>query len=224
MVRSTLKPKTIFFDFDGTLIDISERYYEVYRVIAKEYVGDNILPREEYWKKRCSGMSFIKLMGDIHKVSDKIYLGGQYRLLIEQPQFLRLDHKFKGIDSVLAKLAVESNIVLVCLRHNHDTLCWQLQQLQLNNLFDGVLSDADDGHSAHATKRRLIENSLFKSEIKYMVGDTEVDIEAGRAAGCITIAIASGIRRKGYLMDFGPDYLINNIFELPAIVNVFKIN
>lgn len=222
MAHSTLKSKTIFFDFDGTIIDISERYYEVYKAIAKDYVGENILPMEEYWKKRCLGMSFVKVMEDIHKVFNEMYLREQYRSLIEQHSFLSLDRKFKEVDGVLAKLKVESNIVLVSLRHNHDNLCRQLQQLKVDNIFDEVLTGSDNNYSAQATKRRLIENSLFRSEIKYAVGDTEVDIEAGRAAGCITVAVTSGIRQQKYLMDFNPNYIINNILKLPDIVNLIK--
>src|SRR3990172_4945100 len=84
--------------------------------------------------------------------------------------------------------------------------------------FDGVLSDIDGGFDAKKTKQKLIENSPFNSEIKYIVGDTEVDIESGRAAGCITIAVCFGMRQREYLDGFSPDHIIDSISELPDIV------
>jgi len=47
-----------------------------------------------------------------------------------------------------------------------------------------------------------------------MVGDSHVDVEAGRAAGVRTIGILSNIGDQAALRAAGPDYLIHNFSEL----------
>lgn len=218
MIQSKVKPKTIFLDFDGTVIDVSARHYEVYRAVIKKYTSKNILSKNRYWEKRCSGMSFVKVIQETHKLSDDSYSERRYIELIEMPRFLNLDRKFKGVKSVLKRLKAHGNVVLVTLRHNRKNLNRQLKQVGLDRAFDQVLSDTGGGFGAKETKQKLIENSPFKSEIKYIVGDTEVDIESGRAAGCITIAVCSGMRQREYLNSFSPDHIIDSILELPDVI------
>lgn len=205
-------------DFDGTIIDVSARHYKVYKIVTKKNVNKNLLSKNRYWEKRCSGMSFVKVIRETHKLSDDSYSERRYAELIEMPRFLNLDRKFKGVKSVLKRLRVHANVVLVTLRHNRKNLNRQLKQLGLDRAFDQVLSDTDSGFDAKKTKQKLIENSPFNSEIKYIVGDTEVDIESGRAAGCITIAVCSGMRQREYLDGFSPAHIIDSISELPDIV------
>lgn len=219
MLQSRFRPNTIFIDLDGTIIDISDRHYEVYKSVAGQFITKNMLSKNEYWKKRCSGMSFVKVVQEAHGISNAASLERRYLSLIEQPRFLNLDHKFEGAGDIIEKLKNNCNIVLVTLRHNRRNLYWQLRQLNLDKIFDEILSGCNTGSDAKVIKERLIKNSLFKFATKYMVGDTEVDIQSGRAAGCITIAVCSGIRKCGYLKKSFPDYLINNIFELPDIIN-----
>ena len=49
-----------------------------------------------------------------------------------------------------------------------------------------------------------------------MVGDSPVDVQAGRAAGVITCGISGGFRGRGELEAAGCDLLIENFSELPG--------
>jgi hypothetical protein len=51
-----------------------------------------------------------------------------------------------------------------------------------------------------------------------MVGDTEADVGAGRLTGVRTVAVLSGIRNRDLLLRAGPDFLLEDIRELPLIV------
>jgi phosphoglycolate phosphatase len=51
-----------------------------------------------------------------------------------------------------------------------------------------------------------------------MVGDSPVDIEAGKAAGTFTCGVAGGFRSKEQLEAAGCDLLIDDLLELPAII------
>ena len=50
-----------------------------------------------------------------------------------------------------------------------------------------------------------------------IVGDSDVDIECGKAAGLLTCAVSYGFRDRSELADLKPDYLIDRLDELPRL-------
>lgn len=51
------------------------------------------------------------------------------------------------------------------------------------------------------------------------IGDTPVDIEEGRNAGCcIVIAMTTGVTTRDILEDARPSYVLNHLSEIPAIL------
>lgn len=51
------------------------------------------------------------------------------------------------------------------------------------------------------------------------VGDTELDIKEGRNAGCgLVIAVTTGAYSLSQLLPYSPDYIINSLLELPALI------
>jgi phosphoglycolate phosphatase len=52
-----------------------------------------------------------------------------------------------------------------------------------------------------------------------VVGDMEVDLEFGRAAGCRVVLIPGGSRSREDLQDLGADALLSDIRELPAWID-----
>ena len=51
------------------------------------------------------------------------------------------------------------------------------------------------------------------------VGDTKADIEEGRNAGCgLVVAITTGSYKKKQLQKFHPDYIIDSLQQLPALI------
>lgn len=53
-----------------------------------------------------------------------------------------------------------------------------------------------------------------------IVGDSDFDIEAGRAAGVRTVAVSYGFRKTGLLKD--ADFIIDSITELPSRLEIFS--
>ncbi|MEI9912070.1 MAG: HAD hydrolase-like protein [Bacteroidota bacterium] len=51
------------------------------------------------------------------------------------------------------------------------------------------------------------------------IGDTEVDVNEGRNAGCaIVVAVTTGAFTRSQLEPYAPDHIINNLSELPALI------
>jgi pyrophosphatase PpaX len=51
-----------------------------------------------------------------------------------------------------------------------------------------------------------------------LVGDSQADIIAGRAAGMITLAITSGVAGEDLLSQEHPAAIINSLSELPSLI------
>ena len=52
------------------------------------------------------------------------------------------------------------------------------------------------------------------------VGDTEVDILEGRLAGCgLVVSVSTGAYSRRQLLSYNPDAVIDDISELPLILN-----
>ena len=66
-------------------------------------------------------------------------------------------------------------------------------------------------------------DQLNITEVNHVVkvGDTEVDIEEGRNAGCgLVISVTTGAYSREELGKFYPDHIIGSLEELPAILNL----
>ena len=50
-----------------------------------------------------------------------------------------------------------------------------------------------------------------------MVGDSAIDIEAGKNAGVTTCGVLGGFRPKEELQAAGSDFIVNNLLELADI-------
>jgi phosphoglycolate phosphatase len=51
-----------------------------------------------------------------------------------------------------------------------------------------------------------------------IVGDSTVDVKAGKAAGSKTVAVLSGLYSREELAQANPDFIIEKITELPRII------
>lgn len=87
---------------------------------------------------------------------------------------------------------------------------------------DAIISSDEVPHGRpHPYMIRQLMKTLDvkKAENIAKVGDTQVDIEEGRNAGCgLVISIASGAYSKYELQKHGPDNIIEDLAELPAFI------
>ena len=81
---------------------------------------------------------------------------------------------------------------------------------------DGPLKPAPDGIL------RLCRELAARAEDSFMVGDGPQDIGAGRAAGCVTVAVLGGFHDEAKLRALAPDYLLRTLHELPAVVTAHR--
>lgn len=68
---------------------------------------------------------------------------------------------------------------------------------------------------------KLINKKLHHARHGYFVGDTIVDMQAGRNAGCKTIFVLSGREDRRHMRGWGrirPNYIVKNLLEATEII------
>jgi phosphoglycolate phosphatase-like HAD superfamily hydrolase len=211
----------IFFDLDGPLLDVSERYQILHRDLL-EAMGAAPLAPHVYWQRkrwRCPEAAILAALG----VSELEPSYSRQRLeLIETDSYLAHDRLWPWTRPVLTTLTARYTLVLVTVRSNREALERQLTRVDLRRFFKAVLSEpATD--PVDAQKSRLIRHYLSEQDLpsreSWIIGDTEADIGAGRLLELTTVAVRCGIRDEEWLARMNPTYLIDDIRALPTLMS-----
>ncbi|OGU80496.1 MAG: hypothetical protein A2W11_13970 [Ignavibacteria bacterium RBG_16_35_7] len=205
----------IFWDLDGPILDVSEKYYRVYYDILSEH-NCSQLDKDEYWQLKRQRIPTNEIL---NYTKCKITLNKFHELWlnkIETPGYVKYDILQKGAFELLKKLHLRESMVLVTLRKSREILEKQLMDLNLSIFFKDVLSSGDERRPKWKVKYNLI-NEYLNGEIgdkNIIIGDTETDIITGNELGLKTIAVLNGIRTTELLTILNPDFICNSVEDL----------
>ena len=124
--------------------------------------------------------------------------------------FLQL--KEKGIKVVL-NTGFSRNIA--------DVIVSRLQWKERGLIDDYIASDeVEAGRPQPFMIQTLMERAgITDAKEVIKIGDTEVDVNEGRNAGCsLVIAVTTGAFTKEQLEEYHPDYIIDDLSQLPALI------
>lgn len=223
---------TVFCDFDGPIMDVSDRYYEVYRfailsVSALYQTQGNTLPvqmlsKEQFWQMKQEHIPDCEIARQSGLCQEQEYIFFQkVRQIVNKPALLQHDQLQAGTQSALSLLCSQGfRLVLVTLRHQ-DQVAQILQHNGLACLFSRIYGTQDD-HAAYSNhielKTQLLTKALAEhynpgrqTDSAWMIGDTEADILAGQSLGISTIALTCGIRSHSYLEKLKPTQIHSNL-------------
>ena len=209
----------IFFDLDGPLLDVSEKYYQVYLNILFEN-GFECISKTKYWENKRNKVKENITLSE----SNAFDFYEKYKKIrferIETLEYLKYDLLQKNVKDVLEQVKKKRELHLVTLRHDRNNLLVELETMGLKNYFQSILSSGEDIEPKWMIKYKLIKENFSDSFSKedFFIGDTETDIQAGKNLGMTTITVLSGIRSKEHLKKQNPDYIINGVWELGSII------
>ncbi len=69
-------------------------------------------------------------------------------------------------------------------------------------------------------KDHIEENTKIKDT--FVIGDTPYDINHGKAAGTITVGVATGSYSREQLQEHNPDHLFDDLNNLETVLEIFE--
>ena len=218
--------KGVIFDLDGTLIDSLETYCMAFNRIVERYGLKPIDIREI--------SDFLNQFISLEQLLEKLYpsLGPdeiQDFMLEMRKEFIALaKHHITlkpGAREVLISLKDKGMKIGVATgRMSRGDGKWrELKNLGINRLVDTVVT-------AGETKPKPDPASLIKCAKQLelsldeciFVGDSTVDVIAGKNAGVKVIAIPSGVASREQLSEEKPDFFIDSLSNLPAQIEAIS--
>lgn len=183
----------IFIDLDGPILDGKLKHYNCYKDIIKD--KGMPLDIDDYWIMKRNKISRKILLEKSQYIGLYDEFFTQWLENIEEKKYLGYDCLKPVVKETL--LSWKNNntdkIVLVTMRNNRDSLMWQLNKLEIINLFDDVISCKSENNEKYEYVKHLkFRNAVF-------IGDTEEDIKTAKKLNIQSIGILNGLREKKYL-------------------------
>jgi phosphoglycolate phosphatase len=222
----------ICLDFDGTLNDVSTRYYKTYQIAlhtvqslchGAEISSKNpMLTKAQFWRMKQSRVSDteIAMRSGIDSLDIETFLAC-IRKTVDHPSLTHYDHPLPGSTQALCQLKQEgTRLILVTLRPQPQ-ITQLLDQYGWGDFFDAV-------YGAQAGAEKPQDPIQFKTDLlikalpsqgkaaqytTWMIGDTEADIISGHSLGLSTVALTSGIRSQSFLRRLNPTQIHPNILS-----------
>jgi len=225
--------KRIFTDFDGPIMDVSERYYQVYLYcIDKIRKPDQIvttLSKSEFWELKRSQVpekEIAKLSGFADEPQSIAFAHLRRATVHTDPYF---DHDRLIATAIIAlEKAQQSGIDLaVMTMRRRRELEPVLDKYNLRRFFssDRIFCLDDDYIKTVDTqdKPKLMKNAqanLPAVQQQWMIGDTEADIIAAQTYDIPVIGVLSGIRNQTQLEKYKPNQILPNLLSsITTILN-----
>jgi phosphoglycolate phosphatase-like HAD superfamily hydrolase len=213
-------------DFDGPIMDLSERYYQVYQVCLAQVQtkgvapgGQSRLSKAEFWQLKRDQTPEPEI-GRLSGLDESQALAfaqcrGQYA---HTHPYFDYDRLVPGAVTALEYLHSQGVDVVVMTLRRESELNFALQQYNLEHLFEQerrfCLGDDYLKTNDVADKSCLMQQAVQQlpvCEQTWMVGDTEADILAARSQGIPVIAVLSGIRNLSQIQVHDPDWIVPDL-------------
>jgi len=201
----------VFIDLDGTLIDTSERHYRVF-IEALACLGKKTaICKYDFWEQKRNGLSTLEIYSRIYGKEREKELLSIWLDNIEKEKYLEYDRIFDDALMALDFLHQRAKLVLITLRNNREGLDWELERMNLMQYFsECIVGNPTDKSGKIELLNDRISGTIDKERC-LIIGDSEIDIKAGKQVGITTIAISRGIRSYSFLQRLGPERLLRNL-------------
>jgi HAD superfamily hydrolase (TIGR01509 family) len=217
MKNAKLKVKGIMFDLDGTILDTKPAYVEAAKITFRSMgqtipENDVLLQIPKRLEQKQSIADIVKM--DTQKFLD-LYLKTFYRIAKNETKPVPCVSETLNLLSQKAKLAVITMRFMP-----KETIFEELRQYQLDGYFAHIVT-ALDTRKPKPSPEALIK-AVEAMDVQMcdcmIVGDSVVDVKAGKAAGAKTVAVLTGLYSRAELSKAGPNFIVNDISKVPELV------
>ena len=225
MAKRRLKVKALLLDLDGTLVDSSEALKEAGRAgfiaIGLSGVNDEKIAFEVA-RRLEQDLPIDDLFSEFHvakEVEERFlpaYLTAYYSAVISRSK------PFPKAKRTLQTLSQRFPLALITLRYVvREQILDELDHLGLAKFFRAVVTTLDVEKPKPFPDALLVAAKKLRVPIGEcaIVGDSIIDIQAGKAAGAKTIAVLTGLFGRAELEAQEPDLVIDDLTRLPMSVS-----
>ena len=215
----------IITDFDGPIMDLSDRYYHVYQLclsqIREPDQSIRMLTKNEFWAYKRAKVSEQQVGIESGLTEFQAEKFKQIRdRTAHQIQHLSLDLVIPGAISALEQIqSSKAELIVMTLRRTCE-LNAAFEQYGLDRFFPidrrYCLGDDYQKQGDIKDKTQLMTQALaaLKPDPNtWMIGDTETDIIAAQTHGIKVIGVLSGIRDLDRLEQYQPDKIVDNLAD-----------
>jgi phosphoglycolate phosphatase-like HAD superfamily hydrolase len=212
-------------DFDGPIIDVSERYYRVYQYCLEQTKSPtqsvNRLTKDEFWQLKRSQVP-ERQIGTISGLNPEraAAFARLRKETVHGMSYLKYDRPVEGAIASLARIEeLGFDLVVMTMRREREFNA-AIEKYDLGRFFptarryhlsDDYLKTKDIEDKPKLMARALQE--LPPAADIWMVGDTEADLIAAKIHQIKAIGVLSGIRNRSRLEIHQPDAIVNNLAE-----------
>ena len=225
-----LSVDAVMFDLDGTLIDTVPIYYEIIDIVFAE-LGVPAVSRETLMEAMDDGDFDWNYVLPDHMKNRKIELTEKARGIVDEiapPMFHKKIKLIPGTDDFFKEIAITGIKIGLVTSTPAQMMAIKMIPLSKAGLEKQleVIVTADDVRSKKPSAEPLVQCSqklgVPPKKCVY-VGDTRVDIRAGKAAGMKTVGVLTGFDDYEALKKERPDAIIDSIAQLDGVIDIHYI-
>lgn len=220
-----MKFSYLIFDFDGTLANTTGAIIHAYRTT---YAAMGLpIPTDEQIR---SYIGLVMKEVFLRTVKGATLEDAEKAVAIYRAEFARmtpvLTTTFPGVIPALTILQNMGYRMSIATSRSHTTLEDMVRDLGLEQFFELTIGSEDvvNHKPAPDTVNLILDKlSLNPSEV-LVIGDASYDIQMAHSAGCKACGITWGNQSREQLLATSPEYLIDNLSQLIAILGISILN
>ncbi|MGH8476633.1 MAG: phosphoglycolate phosphatase [Methylococcales bacterium] len=214
----------IVMDLDGTLVDSApDLIYATQRML--EELGRDPVEGEQIRAWVGNGVNVLvkrALTGSMQTEESPAGYNQAYRIFADlyAANLSQLSRVYPGVIEGLEALR-EQAFKLACMTNKHSRFTGSLlEQIGLAHYFQSVVcGDTYAERKPHPLPLlKTAEQFNIIPSRSVMVGDSKNDVQAGKAAGFLSVCVPYGYRIAGPIEELGADYVIDSLAELPSLL------
>ena len=219
MSLDLLRIKALCFDVDGTLSDTDDLYVQkVLRFFPRFLFKDPLHSARRF-------IMWIEAPGNaLLGLADTLGIDDEMIAIIN---WLSLHRKYSskkfllvpGVDETLKQLHGRYPMAIVSARDENGTMAF-LKQFDLVKYFDVIVTGLSAEHTKPYPDPVLLaaRKMNVSPENCLMIGDTTVDIRAGKSAGAQTVGVLCGFGEEPELIKMGADLILQDTTKLVDVL------
>jgi thymidine kinase len=209
--------KTIIFDLDGVLLDSREANFRAFRVVHDALSSKTDFTMDKFLEWYTP--NYFELFGKMEIPESEWMRAGQiwrqHYISNESPEL------FAHTQEILSYLKSKGFKLALVTNGSENRVNLDLERRKIKQFFDVVVN----GEGLKLEEIKPAPTQLFMALEKLgenaksavYIGDTAIDVLAGKNAGMKTIAITAGFGLLEKLKESNPDHIIDDLKELETI-------